>query len=177
MRRRLAASLAVALVSAASVLAARGSPHAETAVIAHDEAVVSGLWDHCLAFSPRGCSFGQSAVSSTATGELLFAIDLEKSAGDSCGLGIVYFFEGEHELARTGKLPPRAQATRSPNAVRSTGPGRFAVRYAVDPSAKAACLAWGSAGSDTYTYTWNGSTIVPAAGTPPHPPRVLAPGY
>jgi hypothetical protein len=175
-------ALALSLVSvgagsACAAAAAAGPAAAVTAsesVIRHDEGVVSGLWRDCMAFYPTGCPFGHAVSTSDGRGGSLYAIDLEKTGGDSCSLGEVYFFDGERLIADTAKLAPHAQVEYGSREVSAAGTAKLAVKYAVNPSSHAFCSQYGSAGSDTFVYRYNGRTMIRMSGTPPRSPRVLA---
>jgi len=147
-------------------------------VIRHAQSVVSRIWSNCRAFAPGGCRFGATAWTWNGLGQgVLYAIDLRKTAGDSCGLGAVYFFNATRLITSTITLAPHAQAAYALPAVSSSGPLKFEVRYAVNPSKNASCVHYGSAGTDTYAYAWNGHRMILASGTPPRPPKTLAPSF
>jgi hypothetical protein len=181
-RTALSASGTVAACSAGLAAAQGLPPHPphvtpSQSVIHYDKGVVDQRWHDCRAFSPSGCLFGATAWTwSGLRHGVLYAIDLRKTAGDSCGLGEVYFFDGRRLITSTGKIKPHAQVTYHSHAVSGTRLPAFAVRYAINPSKNAPCVQWGSAGTDTYTYGWNGRNRMNLiSGKPPHPPKVLAP--
>ena len=189
-RRRAQARIARApalVLSAAAALGAAAVPAAgapsrpprvkpSRSVIRHDQGVVDRRWGNCAAFALHGCPFGAPAWTWAGRGrEVLYAIDLRKTAGDSCGLGAVYFFDGRRLIGATTELAPHGAVAYTAHAVSSPGPLKFAVRYAVNPSASALCVQYGSAGTDTYVYVWSGRRMTLASGRPPRPPRVLAP--
>lgn len=163
------------LASVAPALAGGQPPQPDPAVLAHDRGVVAKAYHDCRAFSPRGCQFGYSAWTRNGSGRLLYAVHLLKTAGDSCGLGVVYFFDVRHLIVSTARLTPHAAVAELPRAVRANGARAFVVAYAVNPSKLSPCVAWGSAGTDRYTYRFNGTTMVRVAGHPPAHPKVLAP--
>jgi hypothetical protein len=183
---RIGPTLASFLLAAAAVLTPAGAPAAaqpakppqvrpSQSVIRHDQGVVNHLLGNCRAFALH-CPFGATAWTWDGLGRgVLYAIDLRKTAGDSCGLGVVYFFEGKRLITSTGKLAPHAAVAYTLHAVSSPGLLKFAVQYAVNPSKTAFCVQYGSAGTDTYVYGWNGHEMILASGRPPRPPKVLAP--
>ncbi len=154
---------------------ARADSHlSRRAVVRIDEAKISRRYGACRVFSLSGCPFGRPAVTPNGHKGLLYAIVIDKTAGDSCGLGAVYFFNGTKLVGATGKLPPHAAvAFRSP--VRAAGARRFIVRYALNRSKLSPCFEWGAAGGDPYTYSWNGRRMLLVAGKPPRPPLTLTP--
>lgn len=171
-----AAPCATGLADARGLAARAPSASPSPRAIRRDERAIDGLWHDCRAFSPGGCTFGNAAWTPSASGPgVLYAIDLRRTAGDACGLGEVYFFDGERLIAGTAMLEPHAAVTDRSPAVSSAGPRSFIVRYAVNRSARAPCAAWGDAGVDGYLYRWDGRRMVAIAGDPPRPPRALAP--
>lgn len=152
--------------TACPVVTAPPSPR----VVAHDEAVINRMRSYCAAFEPasNGCPF---AVTSTpdGTGGRVYAIALRATAGDSCAGSIVYFFDGERLITDTTALPP---STTPPMArLGSPAPGRIDVVWRVNPALNAPCYQFGSAGTDTYRYAWNGKTMTLLSGSPPQPPK------
>ncbi|MGH2870895.1 MAG: hypothetical protein ACRDL5_00325 [Solirubrobacteraceae bacterium] len=169
----------VALIGSASVAAAAAAPGggaaaASSRVVAHDQGFVSAIMKRCSYFRPNGCPFGPAAVTGDGHGRSLVAIDLEQSAG-TCGAGIVWFFDVERLVARTGKLAPYAQA--GPTGARAAGAHRFKVYYLVNRSSHADCAQWGAGGTDPYVYRWTGHAMLLVSGRPPRRPKVLAPGF
>jgi len=146
------------------------SPNAQ--VIAHDEAIINRMRSYCGGFEPasKGCPF---AVTSTpdGTGGRVYAIALLATAGDSCAGSIVYFFDGERLITDTTALPPST----TPPMVRlsSPGTGRISVVWRVNPAVNTPCYQFGSAGTDTYLYGWNGKTMTLLSGNPPQPPKTF----
>jgi len=191
--RRNTSRVVLALASfglvAVSLLALAGAPAAGQAatpphvkpnqrVIRHAQGVVSHIWSNCRAFAPGGCPFGATTWTSDGRGRgVLYAIYLRKTAGDSCGLGAVYFFNATRLITSTITLAPHAEVADALHAVSSPGPLKFEVRYAVNPSKNASCVQYGSAGTDTYVYGWNGHRMILASGRPPRPPKTLAPSF
>jgi hypothetical protein len=140
--------------------------------LSYDEAVIAQKNLDCIGLV-GGCSFAV-ATTSDGHGHALYAIDLRWQAGDACGAwGIVYFFENRTLLTTTQRLAPRAGVWGGSGPVKTVASGRFAVRYPVAPSANVPCSLYGSAGTDTYVYRWNGKTFVRASGTLPKLPKVL----
>ena len=167
--------LAVSASAGAAARSASARLDPSQRVVGHDRAVVSRIMMDCRAFALHGCPFGATAWTANGRGGLLYAIDVRKTAGDSCGLGVVYFFDVERLIATTGRLAPHAAVAYLFRAVTAAGPRRFAVRYAVNPSGNAFCYQFGSAGTDSYVYGWNGHHLILISGRPPRPPRALAP--
>lgn len=152
---------------------------ATATVVARDEVEIAGIFGHCRAFDPSGCPF-MVASTSGGSGHTLYAVDLERDAGDACASGIAYFFRGRTLLTNTAFMLPRAGValpgmTRGKPVVAADGPRRFVVRFEVNPSKLAPCTAYGTAGTDAYIYGWTGSKMVVLSGRPPRPPHVLAP--
>ena len=177
-------ALAGSVLVAVSLLVLAGAPRAGQAatpqvepsrrVIRHAQSVVSRIWSNCRAFAPSGCSFGATAWTWDGRGRgVLYAIDLRKTAGDPCGLGAVYFFDATRLVTSTVTLAPHAQVAYALHAVSSPAPLRFEVRYAVNPAKNASCARYGSAGTDTYAYGWNGRRMILVSGGPPRPPKTL----
>jgi len=136
-----------------------------------DESVVAAKNFYCPEFS--SCPF---AVASTTDGHGhdLIAVDLLHQGGTACSYpGIVYFFEGTSLKASTLSLAPRAGVWPGSRPLWADGTAKFAVRYQVTPSSNAICALWGSSGTDTYVYRWNGTRFVVASGALPRPPKVL----
>jgi hypothetical protein len=150
------------------------APAPNSSVIAHDEAIVNQMHSSCTAFEPtgKGCPF---LVATTADGHggLVYAITLLADAGDSCAGSIVYFFDGERLITDTTTLPPHTDP--GADAVTSPQVGQFKVVWRVNPSVDAGCDQYGTAGSDTYLYGWNGTTMSLLSGTPPQPPQAFPP--
>jgi hypothetical protein len=150
------------------------TPVPNPAVIAHDEAIINQAHFNCTAFEPagKGCPF---SVATTPDGQdgLVYAITLLDNAGDSCAGSIVYFFDSEKLITDTTALPP--YTTPGAEAVTSPRVGQFRVVWSVNPSVNAICAQYGTAGTDTYLYGWNGTTMNLLAGTPPTPPRAFPP--
>lgn len=148
------------------------TPPPSTHVIAHDEAIINRMRSYCEAFEPasKGCPF---AVTSTpdGTGGRIYAIAMLATAGDSCAGSIVYFFDGERLITDTTTLPP---STTPPMArLSSPSSGRISVVWRVNPAVNAPCYQFGSAGTDTYLYGWNGTTMTLLSGSPPQPPKTF----
>ena len=144
-------------------------------VIHYDEEMIDHLRDDCRAFEPatQGCPF---AVAQTPDGQggVLYAIALRATAGDSCAGSIVYFFDGEALITDTTRLPPGGMPAEAQ--LSSPNPGQFSVAWRVNPSANVPCVQFGTSGTDTYVYAWDGSSVILAAGGPPHPPEAFPPG-
>jgi hypothetical protein len=181
---RVVLTLAVSVLVAVSLLVLAGAPRMGQAaaphvkpsrrVIRYAKNVVSRIWSDCRAFAPGGCSFGATAWTWDGRGrDVLYAIDLRKTAGDSCGLGAVYIFNATRLVTSTVTLAPHAQVANSLHAVSSPAPLKFEVRYAVNPAKNASCARYGSAGTDTYAYGWNGRRMILVSGAPPRPPKTL----
>jgi hypothetical protein len=170
----LAAAVALPCAAASAAVGVGRVASFSSRAVAHDQGVVSAVMHRCRYFSLSGCFFGRAAVSGDGRGRRLYAIDLAQSAG-SCGAGIVWFFDGERLIGRTGRLPPYAQA--SALGVKAAGPRRFKVYYLVNRSGRTDCAHWGNGGTDPYVYRWNGSRMVLVSGKPPRRPKMLAPGF
>lgn len=156
-----------------------GASAAATTVLVRDEAEVAGIFKDCKAFDPSGCPF-TVASTSDGSGQRLYAVDLERYAGDSCANGVTYFFHGRMLLTNTALVSPRAGVALPGTAggkpvLAADGTKHFMVRFEVNPSKLALCAAYGSAGSDAYVYGFNGSEMVVLSGKAPRPPHVLAP--
>jgi len=136
-----------------------------------DESVVAATNFYCPEFS--SCPFAVAATTD-GHGHDLIAVDLLHQGGTACSYpGIVYFFEGTSLKASTLTLAPRAGVWPGSRPMWAVGIAKFAVRYQVTPSANAICALWGSSGTDTYVYRWNGTRFVVASGSLPAPPKVL----
>ncbi len=146
-------------------------------MVAHDRSAVAARYANCAALrlSKTGCPFGPVATTSDGSGGLLYGILLTAQTGDDCYRGVAYFFDGERLLASTEGLPPYSVGG-GVVALRASGPKRFAVGYGVSPSSQTSCAQNGSAGTDTYRYSWNGSALSVVSGTLPSPPEVIV-GY
>ena len=164
------AGCAAAPSASASPLAT--SSASESAVVAHDEAVISASHDDCKTFEPTGrCPFGVVVRTPNGSGESLYAFRLTALTGDDCDRGLVYFFDEERWLVSTSRLAPHSSA--GVVRLRADGPKRFAVGFAVSPSSLTSCAENGSAGTTTYVYGWNGLKIYVVSGRPPTPPKVI----
>lgn len=169
--------VSVSYLPVASSQTSAASSHGRTinSALRYDEGVINQQRDRCRAFepAPRGCPF---SVVQTSDGqdEALYAIALTATAGDSCAGAIVYFFDGDVLITDTTRLPPGG--TPAEAGLSSPNPGQFTVAWRVNPSADAPCAQFGTGGTDNYLYTWNGRTIVLAAGTPPQSPKAFPPG-
>jgi hypothetical protein len=167
-----------------TVLAPKGTQglhaaRAASSAIAQDEATVASMYGDCRAFSLTGCAFFV-AQTSDGKGHVLYAIDLERDAGDSCATGVAYFFRGRTLLTSTPKLAPHAgvatpYAAHHRPIIKAAGTSQFAVAYEVNRSARAICAEYGAGGSITYVYRWTGSKMLVLAGHPPPAPKALAP--
>ena len=148
------------------------SSSSESAVVAHDEAVISASHDDCKAFEPTGrCPFGAVVRTPNGSGESLYAFLLTAVTGDDCDRGLVYFFDEERLLVSTSQLAPHSSA--GVVRLRVDGRKRFAVGFAVSPSSLTRCAENGSAGTTTYVYGWNGSKMSVVSGSPPSRPKVI----
>jgi hypothetical protein len=141
-------------------------------VIAHDEAIINRKRSYCAGFEPasKGCPFAVTSTPDGAGGRV-YAIALLATAGDSCAGSIVYFFDGERLITDTTALPP---STAPPMArLSSPATGRIGVVWRVNPAVNAPCYQYGSAGTDTYLYGWNGTTMTLLSGNPPPSPKTF----
>lgn len=165
-------SLLVVAGWAAAPSASASSSASESAVIAHDEAVISASHNDCKAFEPTGrCPFGGVVNTPNGSGESLYAFRLTAVTGDDCDRGLVYFFDEERLLVSTSHLAPHSSA--GVVRLRADGPKRFAVGFAVSPSSSTTCARNGSAGTTTYIYRWNGSKLSVVSGRLPSRPKVI----
>jgi hypothetical protein len=177
--RRLATTLLSLLVVAGCVTAPSASASSvatssssESAVVAHDERVISASHDDCKTFEPIGrCPFGVVVRTPNGSGGWLYAFRLTAVTGDDCGRGLVYFFDVERLLVSTSHLAPHSSA--GVVRLRADGPKRFAVGFAVSPSSLTSCAENGSAGITTYVYSWNGSKMSAVSGSLPSRPKVI----
>jgi hypothetical protein len=152
--------------------ASASSSASESGVVAHDEAVISALHNDCKAVEPTGrCPFGVVLRTPNGSGRLLYAFRLTAVSGDDCDRGLVYFFDEERLLVSTSHLAPHSSA--GVVRLRADGPKRFAVGFAVSPSSLTSCAENGSAGTTTYVYSWNGSTMFVVSGSLPSRPKVV----
>jgi hypothetical protein len=166
--------LAVAGCAAAPSASAssEASSPSESAVVVHDEAVISASHDDCKTFEPTGrCPFGVVVRTPNGSGESLYAFRLTAVTGDDCDRGLVYFFDEERWLVSTSRLAPHSSA--GVVRLRADGPKRFAVGFAVSPSSLTSCAENGSAGTTTYVYGWNGSKMSVVSGSMPSRPKVI----
>ena len=171
-RRSVLVVLGCAAAQSAGASALAKSFPSRSAVVAHDEAVISASHGDCKVFEPAGrCPFGSVASTPNGSGGSLYALRLTAVTGDDCDRGLVYFFDEERLLVSTSDLAPHSSA----GVVRLSahGPGRFAVGFAVSPSSLTSCASNGSAGTTTYVYGWNGLKIYVVSGRPPTPPKVI----
>jgi hypothetical protein len=158
--------------SVAAPSASASSSASVPAVIAHDEAVISAAHRDCKAFEPTGrCPFGVVVRTPNGSGKSLYAFRLTAVSGDDCDRGLVYFFDEERLLVSTSHLAPHSSA--GVVRLRADGPKRFAVGFAVSPSSLTSCAENGSAGTTTYVYRWNGSTMSVVSGNLPSRPKMI----
>jgi hypothetical protein len=152
------------------------------AVTRVDESMLSSLYDGC-----GGTCTYEAAETTDGAGGTLYAIEVTDQYQDGYGRGAVFFFRGESLLAGTGGLPPGTSVQHGsgldwvldPEAgsgISAPSPGHFAVTYVVSSAANLCNACDGDAGTDTYTYRWNGSALVLGTGTPPAPPAVIGDG-
>ena len=150
--------------------------------LAKDESVLSSLYDAC-----GGTCRYETVETTDGAGGTLYAIEVTDQFQDGYGRGAVFFFRGVSLLAGTGGLAPGTSVQHGagldwvldPEAgkgVSVPSSEHFAVTYIVSSAANLCNACDGDAGTDTYTYAWNGSALVLGSGTPPAPPAVIGDG-
>jgi hypothetical protein len=160
----------------------RQSSKAPAVVLAADESVLSSLYDAC-----GGTCQYETVGTTDGAGGILYAIEVVEQFPDGYGRGAVFFFHGESLLAGTGDLAPGTSVQHASgldwvldpeagNGISAPSPGHFAVTYIVSSGPNLCNACDGDAGTDTYTYRWNGSALVVASGTPPPAPAVIGDG-
>jgi hypothetical protein len=162
---------------------------------------VAAKLDGCYSFTPdHTCPPGQFQVSYTSDGSTgtLYAVTALQTTGDSCSRASVWFFDDATPIALVSDLPPmNAVETTDPDrnvpgasdlsntlsfvlgTVSAMGTAEFAVPYAVSAPVTpggVSCADVGHAGTDTYVYRWNGTTMTYVSGAPPASPLVIGLG-
>lgn len=102
----------------------------------------------------------------------VYVILLRQKTGNDCFRAIASFFTGERLLGITSQLAPRSDD--GVVGVRSAGPGRVSVDYAVSWSKNAVCAVNGGAGVDTYVYGWRNERLFFISGAAPQRPKWIA---
>lgn len=178
----LAAVVVLAVVVPLVVASGPGASGPSAAAEAHDEDVAAGYYGGCSSFEPSGQGCRMSVVSTPAGARgTLYAVVLRQQSGDGTGRGAVLFFHGTTLITGTSALAPGKRALHGPGlgwvqSVGSPAEGRLSVRYAVS-SASGVCTACvGDAGTDTYVYGWNGTSMTVVSGSPPPRPKVIGEG-
>ena len=156
---------------------------------AEDEFYVAGALDDCVAFTvDHKCpqSLFQLAETSDGSRGNLYAVTAIQTTGDSCQRESVWFFDGTKPITLAADLPPMDLLTNSHapaghfflvvGKVRAVGAGELAVPFAVSTATMpegVSCASVGNAGTDTYVYRWDGTTLAYVSGEPPASPRFL----
>jgi hypothetical protein len=160
------------------------SPFAQPAALAlaADESSLSHLYAGC----GGSCQF-ETASTTDGSGGTLYAVEVANQNQDGYGRGAVFFFHGDTLLPGTGNLAPQTTVEQGAGldwvvgpeaapAVSAPSAGHFAVTYIVSSGPNMCNACDGDAGTDTYTYDWNGSAMTVASGNAPAPPAVIGDG-
>jgi hypothetical protein len=140
-----------------------------SSTIRHDKAYVSAKNHGCTSFATK-CPLLVATTPSGSGGNLI-AVEIRQSTMDDCNRGLVYLFDGTKFIETTHSLRPFSVG--GVDVVHAHGTASFAVTYWVSRSKFTSCAANGNAGTDVYTYRWNGSTFHRTSGTLPKAPKVI----
>ena len=180
------------VASTDSAPAATPMPRTSAAAIATDEAYVTQQLDNCVAWTASNSCQGLFSATQTAVGStVVYTIFASQTGGGSCGRGTVWFFDGTTPVALAANLAPgevltvngvdQNEVTMLAAPPTTPATGEFSLSYLVSsPEQPGAtytdCADIGDAGTDTYVYQWNGTSIVYQSGNPPTPPDFIGGG-
>ncbi len=146
-------------------------PASLSSTIRHDKAYVSAKYHGCAGFADHGkCPFAVASTPNGSGGNLI-AVELRWYTMDACNRGLVYLFDSTKFIETTHSLRPFSIG--GVDVVHGHGTASFAVTYWVSKNKLTSCAANGDAGTDVYTYSWNGKTFHRTSGTLPKPPKVI----